>query len=716
MKILSGVCWFAVAILFFVACLQRIWDYDFWWLLATGLDVLEKGFPRTESLAVGGLGNPVVELRWLFCAGLAGAVSAFGYAGATVLKTCILFLSGWIALRAGWRTSASLAVPALAVLAVTASNARLILRPEIATYLFLAWFLYVLHGFRAGRLRTRWLWALPALQILWVNSHTLFILGPLVASAWALTETIPRTRSERASARLAWTVTAAVWLACLLNPYGVQSFLFTWTIFGEARASLFKDVIAELQSPLVFGFRYSATLGLLLLTVAFVLVLARSVHRLEPFLTLVALAMGVLAWSAVRNIPLFAVASLPFFVRHLDSTEPTRWRPFLATGVLASSLFLIWAMTTDRLHLWQNESNQFGAGLAEYRFPTDVIAALVESQPTGPVFNSMEVGGLLRHKGIPYYVDPRLEVFGERVYERYFAVGKSSEALARLLGEYQMQDAVVSHASPFVPLFLSADGWSLVAYDASACWFSRRIRRSDPAALNLPGQPVAYRSARIWERCVSPQPYLAVAALLDHLNRLEEALAWANRALEAYPNGIGIETVRGGILYRLGRIEEAREAFQRAVELDPEDAEAWTGLGAVQAAEGDTAAALLSLEKATRLQPDDANGWMWLASAKAQEGDLAGAAEALDTAIRRGGENPSALAFLGDVQQARGLLAEAERAYLRALALDPTNRQAAAGAITLYLRRGEEVRAREILGAYEAAIGKPDEELRRLFP
>ncbi|MER3466212.1 MAG: hypothetical protein C4340_03395, partial [Armatimonadota bacterium] len=62
-------------------------------------------------------------------------------------------------------------------------------------------------------------------------------------------------------------------------------------------------------------------------------------------------------------------------------------------------------MCTDRLHVWQNESNQFGVGLAEHRFPLDSLAALESQRLPSPVLNSMEFGGFLMRADLPYYVD-----------------------------------------------------------------------------------------------------------------------------------------------------------------------------------------------------------------------------------------------------------------------------------------------------------------------
>lgn len=718
MRVASALSWIAVGALFLVACLQRIWDFDFWWLLETGRRVAQEGIPRTEALSVAAEGNAVVELRWLFCLALYGVVSSFGYVGATLVKT--VWLAGAFALSGKASPSGSsreFLAPSVLMLAIVASNARLILRPEIVTYLLLALFLFVIVRIREGRLQARAAWALPALVVLWVNAHTLFVLGPLVVTAWAAAETLFPNR-ERRLARLAWIVAVAAWGACFVNPYGAQSLVFAWLIFGEARESVFKDVIAELQSPLKFGFGYSAVIGLAALTALAAGIGLSALRRLDPFLTIVTTAMLVLAWSAVRNIPLFALAAIPFCLRHAPVVDRTALRVALPCATIVLCAFVAWAMATDRLHLWQNESNQFGAGLAEHRFPLASLKELQSRSLPPPILNSMEFGGLLMRVGQPYYVDPRLEVYGEATYREYFSLSHDDEALRAVIEKYGFRTAFVSLNSPLVPRLLAMEGWRVAWFDEAGCILttadvpSDAVERALEATLNRLGEPVAYEQAGVFQRVSSPQPYQRVAEFLLTLGRSDEALVLAQRALRAYPHGVGVRATLGHALYAVGRDEEAREQFALAVRADPEDAAAWESLGALQGAAGEWEDARDSLRRAVALQPNSANAWRWLAHAEARTGDFKAASDALRHVLTLTPQDATAWWDLARVEAGRGLRAQALEALHKAHALAPEQRAIAADLVSLLVALGRTDEAKEVVRRHEEASGSVAPDLR----
>jgi hypothetical protein len=91
--------------------------------------------------------------------------------------TAVVALS-LVARRRGAKTWPAVVVWLPAVVMLTG---RLCERPELFSLLFLATYLAVLG--RAGE-RPRWLWLLPAIQVLWVNCHGFFVLGPMVLAAY----------------------------------------------------------------------------------------------------------------------------------------------------------------------------------------------------------------------------------------------------------------------------------------------------------------------------------------------------------------------------------------------------------------------------------------------------------------------------------------------------------------------------------------------------
>jgi tetratricopeptide (TPR) repeat protein len=718
MRVASVLSWVAVGALFLVACLQRIWDFDFWWLLETGRRVAQEGIPRTETLSVAAEGNAAVELRWLFCLALYGVVSAFGYVGATLIKT--VWLAGAFALAgkaSALSSSRAFLAPSVLMVAIVASNARLILRPEIVTYLLLALFLFVIVHIREGRLQPRAAWVLPALVVLWVNAHTLFILGPLVLTAWAVAETL-FPNAERRLTGLAWTVSVVSWAATFVNPYGAQSLVFAWQIFGEARESVFKEVIAELQSPLKFGFGYSAVIGLAALTAQAAGIGLYALRRLDPFLTIVTAAMLVLAWSAVRNIPLFALAAIPFCLRHAPVVDRAAYRVALSGSTIVLCAFVAWAMSTDRLHLWQNESNQFGAGLAEHRFPLASLKELQSRSLPPPILNSMEFGGLLMRVGKPYYVDPRLEVYGEVTYREYFSIADNDDALHPVLDKYGFRTAFLSLNSPIVPRLLALEGWRVAWFDEAGCLLttadvpSDAVERALEATLNRLGEPVAYRQAGAFQRVSSPQPYQRVAEFLMTLGRNDEALVLAQRALRAYPHGVGVRTTLGHALYAVGRNEEAREQFALAVHADPEDAAAWESLGALQALANEWEEARASLRRAVALEPKRANAWRWLAHAEARAGELKASSDALRRVVALTPRDATAWWDLARAEAARGLRAQALEALQTANSLAPGHKDIAIELVKLLAALGRAEEARAVIRRYEVTTGAMANDLR----
>lgn len=178
----------ALVLLFFAVAVNQIADFDFWWLWATGRHVAENGIPRTDAFSFASEGRPWIELRWLFCLGLYGASETLGYAGANLIKVGVLGITAGLTacVSRAWSPVAGVAVGLLAILA---ASPRFIIRPEIASYLFFALFLFLIARHREGNRKT--LFLLPLLQVVWVNTHTVSFWAP-----WSRSPTLPTPGSQ----------------------------------------------------------------------------------------------------------------------------------------------------------------------------------------------------------------------------------------------------------------------------------------------------------------------------------------------------------------------------------------------------------------------------------------------------------------------------------------------------------------------------------------
>ncbi|MBI4669885.1 MAG: hypothetical protein HY747_12030, partial [Elusimicrobia bacterium] len=74
-----------------------------------------------------------------------------------------------------------------ALFALPLIGTRTEIRPEVFSYFFAAVFLWMLWNFQKGRGPAKWLFIiLPLTEILWVNTHIYFILGPALTGAFFL--------------------------------------------------------------------------------------------------------------------------------------------------------------------------------------------------------------------------------------------------------------------------------------------------------------------------------------------------------------------------------------------------------------------------------------------------------------------------------------------------------------------------------------------------
>lgn len=234
---------------------QELVDSDVWWHVRAGRWIVENGrVPGEDPFTFGSPGRVWVDLHWLFQLALAGAYAAGGATGMILLAAglCASVVLTGIAARARcwpvWVVAACW-LPGLVLL-----SARAAPRPELVSLLAMAGSLAILtRADEAGRpgWRWLWLWLLPVVQVVWVNAHGLFVLGPVLFGLYIGSRFVeggrrPSTPGERK--HLAG-VAAAVVAACLVNPYGWRGAILPLELFPKITAwgDVYKSYIIELM-------------------------------------------------------------------------------------------------------------------------------------------------------------------------------------------------------------------------------------------------------------------------------------------------------------------------------------------------------------------------------------------------------------------------------------------------------------------------------------
>lgn len=436
------------------------------WLLAH--DALPSQDPFSHSMA----GAPWVAHEWLAEGIFAFLYDGLGWSG-LVLAAAFCFAAS-LALLARRLLPHLGPLPSLIAAALGASLVlpHLLARPHIlALPLLVIWSAAIIDARdKAGAPPFR---VLPVMT-LWANLHGGFMVGVALAALAGIEAVFDRQgglpvvkEAGRWGLFLLLTIVAA-----LLTPNGVAGFLLPFHIIGM---SGMQDAFSEWMSPDFHGFQPLEIWLLGLLLLGFSLGVKLPLPRLLLLLGLVHLALqqgrqgellgliGPLAMAA----PLGRQLPLPGAGRGGEVARPAG--AAITASILAMGLALGAAML---LHPLQRADDRVS--------PASALAAAQRAGLSGPVLNSEPFGGYLIFRGVPTFIDGRMEMYGDRFLRRYLDADAGSEpALLGLLHDYAIAWTLLEPSSHAVEVMDHLPGWRRVYADAYAVVHARS---GEPAA------------------------------------------------------------------------------------------------------------------------------------------------------------------------------------------------------------------------------------------
>ncbi|HXV77018.1 MAG TPA: tetratricopeptide repeat protein [Candidatus Polarisedimenticolaceae bacterium] len=578
-----------------VLALHRLFAYDIWWQIAAGRQIAGHGIPEVDPFSFGFADRPWVEPRWLWCLAVWAVYAGGGVNFLILLKLALLAAAGGLLVAAAagrprWAVTLGLS------LVLATAHERFMVRPELVSFVALAATLLCVQQFKDGG-SSRWLWGLPAMQVVWCNTHTLWVLGPVtlwivVLAEWVEGRAVDRgvlaPRNDRiAGARLGALASAALATSAttLVNPYFVRGVLFPLDLLHEIRAGhMFSETIAEFRGPFSdyffsADFRTTAFVAAIVVSFAALVANRRRVPLYRPALWAAYLFVAV---EAQRNVALFgwvAGFTLMLDLAQWHAAAPRRLTPVVVRATVASFLVvLIPAAASDRFYRSQGSLKRFGFGVSDHRFPRKALAFIREHDLPMPAFHALGDGGYVLFEGGPasVYADGRLEVYGSEILERAFRVTWAGEGLDAESDRTGADTIIVRNDIGYRPL--------LRRLERSGEWFPVYY---DPLHLvYLRGRPATReRFAQLAFDWSSPPRFALTAP------RLPADAPWL---VDRTDDGYADERL-GSLFAGVGNYELARSHFERAHVLNPRDARTRMFVGLFREAEGrqDEAARLL---------------------------------------------------------------------------------------------------------------------------
>ena len=307
-------------------------DGDTGWHVRIGEWILAHGqVPRQDMFSFTKPGQPFFAWEWLWDLGAALLHQRWGLAGVVLASLLVIAFASVLLYRLVYRRCGNPLVSiVLTGLASAGASIHWLARPHLLTLLLMLVFLTLLEGVREGR--TRLLWTLPVLMILWTNLHGGFLVGIVIVGTYGAGEllraAVTRDSAERrASLRTAGpylAATAGCALASLVNPYGYQLHVHVLEYFkdpfllkyiGEFRSADFHSPAALfLEIMLLLGLGAAVWYG----------------RRREFTEVLLIAGFGHLSLVMARNMPIYMLAAAPIVAAPLVA-----WLKALAEGPVA---------------------------------------------------------------------------------------------------------------------------------------------------------------------------------------------------------------------------------------------------------------------------------------------------------------------------------------------------------------------------------------------
>ena len=305
--------------------MREIASPDLGFHLSTARFILENGeFPQTDPFTWSVPDHRYVDLQWGFQLAVYGAMGMAGTLGIVVLTSALTFAFGALLLLRSRRREGALPISAALLLLVFFLGNYWEPRPHLFSWVLGSLLLFVLEEHARGS--SRWLPFVPLILLVWVNSHSLFVLGLVILGAYGAASLVRTKRIEKPL--LVWG--GAGLLACLLNPYHIHGLLFPLVQFRDIQSgSGFKSAttgIAEFTSPFRLGSfsvdgRFALLQPRLLWFVYTGLVVAgvaagRKTLRLVEWILLG--GFFYVFWKANKNFGYFVMATFPMAAGGLD--------------------------------------------------------------------------------------------------------------------------------------------------------------------------------------------------------------------------------------------------------------------------------------------------------------------------------------------------------------------------------------------------------------
>lgn len=684
-------------------------DPDIWLHLKTGEYIVQhKSVPHQDIFSSTLSGKVWIDHSWLVQV-IFYLIFRIGGPDNLIFLTSFIVVLAFIfllfSIEEEYRLNA--VIISLFFLTVWSSQIRYNIRPENFSILFFSIFLLAL----TRLLNTRWIFILPLIQLLWVNCHGFFILGPLLVGIFVAGQALKQSAIlpwewntigilDRQSYRRLIAVFLLTCLVSFINPYSYEGVLYPLKIVTDfnQKSGIFHKNIVELLPTWEFTKRFHVDLStyfiFAILSFASFLMNFRSLNVSYLAMWLIFFGISV---TVNRNLLFFtfiafAITSENLINRFKSSKFHIAKKFFKKIIILINImvlLFIILKIANYGFALLHNsyyifEENRFKSsfmGISSRAYPEEATDFIIANNLPDNIFNMFNYGSYLIYRVFPkrkVFLDGRTELYGEDFFKDYLKIlDVDAETIGRLFKKYKINTVFVSEIGDEKPAHLCKylfdnPHWVLVYFDKNSFIFLRNIPKNKALINKLKidlrkWQPPKIDLDKFGLRNIFPEPYLKRAWNFYHLGLFEQATQEVKETLRVDPGSYEAYSILGLIYLRKNLFDLAFENLRLAYIYSPLDDETLKGLGELYLATDKPKPALSIFKILNKSRPNSAEVHYFLGKSYAQTGQIKLAEKSFKEAIKISPNSDNAYKELGILLYQNKEYKEAAKLYKDAI-------------------------------------------------
>lgn len=553
LKYAAAISVFIVAILFLVC---KICEYDIWLHLSSGKYIVDNlKLPALDPFSYTAADRYYVDSHWLYQVILYFSHAAMGLTGIAIYQL-LIFMGIFVIIYKEGEKNSYFATLTCILLTLLIANNRFLMRPEMFTYLCSALFILILD--RVSKQKLKSVYFLPLIQVVWVNTHGLFVFGPIIILCYITGELI----GNRVFNKKLFTVFILSIAACFVNPYGYKLALYPFILLSEIGgwASPYMKSIGELH-PLMstekHNYRTYAYFIFLLISIISFITVYLSNKKINVSRLMIVSLFFINSIIAERNTVFFAFVISLIIIYNFNEIDEKKvlagfkvpksaYTVYLAL-LTALCIPLAYSIITNKYYKAEKTTGQFGFGKVDLLFPTGAIEFIKSNNIKGNIFNDALLGGYFIWNCYPerkVFVDGKMELYGEKFMGEYKNVIDNPAAFWQDIEKkyninYVLLHPLSPHSKNIYKYLYSSKKWKLTYFDESGIVFTPAGMKIKPALKNLD---------------------------LEKYNKLNKVLS-----MLSYAN----------FFYNTGQYAQAKAMYVELIKNDPGNIEAYLNLGAV---------------------------------------------------------------------------------------------------------------------------------------